>query len=86
MPDHCFAEPESIDALAEHFTMTPIAEAARATFPTLDLDDEHAAYVRVGRRLALGLEATTALFAPDGEFLALYEPAERGARAVAVFV
>jgi tRNA pseudouridine55 synthase len=76
----------TLDALAEHVTMTPIGEAARATFPALDLDDEDAAYVRVGRRLDLGLEATTALFAPDGEFLALYEPAERGSRAVAVFV
>jgi tRNA pseudouridine55 synthase len=76
----------TLDALAEHFTMTPIADAARAAFPALALDDAQAADVRVGRRLNLDLGATTALFAPDGEFLALYEPGDGSARAVAVFV
>jgi tRNA pseudouridine55 synthase len=76
----------TLEALADDFTMTPIAEAARATFPALDLSHEDAASVRVGRRLDLGLDVITALFAPDGEFLALYEPADHGARAVAVFV
>ena len=41
---------------------------------------------RASRRLDLELVETTALFAPDGEFLALYQPQEDGARAVAVFV
>ncbi|HEY3531112.1 MAG TPA: tRNA pseudouridine(55) synthase TruB [Nocardioides sp.] len=76
----------TLDELGERLTMTPIAEAARTSFPALDLDEPEAADVRVGRRLDLTLDATTALFAPDGEFLALYEPAEIGARAVAVFV
>jgi tRNA pseudouridine55 synthase len=66
--------------------MTPIADAARAAFPARALDDAQAADVRVGRRLDLDLDATTALFAPDGEFLALYEPGDGSARAVAVFV
>jgi len=76
----------TLDDLNEHFSLTPIADAARAAFPALDLDAAGAAGVRVGRRLDLRLETTTALFAPDGEFLALYEPAEDQARAVAVFV
>jgi tRNA pseudouridine55 synthase len=66
--------------------MTPIAEAARTSFPALDLDDAQAADVRVGRALDLSLATLTGLFAPDGEFLALYEPREGTARAVAVFV
>mgnify|MGYP000555934806 CR=1 FL=1 len=42
--------------------------------------------VRVGRSLDVGLEALTALFAPDGEFLALYREGEDGrAKPVAVF-
>ena len=79
-------EAHTLDALADEFTMTPIAEAARAAFPALDLDDEQAAAVRVGRRLDLSLGALTALFAPDGAFLALYQEGEDGrAKAVAVF-
>ncbi|MBS43266.1 MAG: tRNA pseudouridine(55) synthase TruB [Nocardioides sp.] len=64
----------------------PVADAARASFASVDLDEDDAASVRVGRRLDLALEGTTALFAPDGEFLALYEPRDGVARAVAVFV
>jgi tRNA pseudouridine55 synthase len=72
--------------LTDSFSLVPIADGARACFPALDLDDDQAAGVRVGRRLEVSLAATTALFAPGGEFLALYEPADGGARAVAVFV
>jgi tRNA pseudouridine55 synthase len=76
----------TLDDLTEHFAMTSIADAARACFPARDLDDEQTAHVRVGRPLDVTLDATTALFAPDGEFLALYGPRDDGARAVAVFV
>ncbi len=76
----------TLEELAADFTMTPIADAARAAFPALELDDERAAAVRVGRGLDLALDDTTALFAPDGEFLALYREGEDArARAVAVF-
>jgi tRNA pseudouridine55 synthase len=80
------ADAHTLADLTTTFTLTPIAEAARAAFPTRDLDDTQAADVRVGRRLDVALGGTTALFAPDGEFLALYEPREGSARAVAVFV
>ena len=76
----------TLDELEVSFTMTPIADAARACFPALDLSDEDATSVRVGRALDVRLEVLTALFAPDGEFLALYEPRDGTARAVAVFV
>ena len=76
----------TLEELGERFTLLPIAEAARAAFPVLDLDAEQADDVRVGRRLDLALDTLTAVFAPDGEFLALYEPRDGQARAVAVFV
>jgi tRNA pseudouridine55 synthase len=78
----------TLDQLAEEFTMLPIAEAARAAFPAYDLDERQAADVRVGRRLDGPLPASgaVAVFAPDGEFLALYEQVGEQARAVAVFV
>ena len=73
-------------SLADDFTLLPIADAARAAFPARDLDDATAADVRVGRPLDVALDGLTALFAPDGEFLALYEPSGARARPVAVFV
>jgi tRNA pseudouridine55 synthase len=76
----------TLEELSDSFVMTPIAAAARASFPALDLGDDQAAAVRVGRALDLPLDVLTALFAPDGTFLALYEPSGATARPVAVFV
>ncbi|MGO4258874.1 tRNA pseudouridine(55) synthase TruB [Marmoricola sp. RAF53] len=78
-------------AEAEDFWSTevlPIAAAARRTFPAYELDATQAALVRVGRKLPLDLpaEGPVAVFAPDGEFLALYELGGALARPVAVFV
>ena len=69
--------------------MLPIADAARATFPAVDLDEPD------GRPRCASVVRSTwpcpapgehALFAPDGTFLALYEPTAADARPVAVFV
>ncbi|WP_134738678.1 tRNA pseudouridine(55) synthase TruB [Nocardioides sp. 503] len=76
----------TLDELAESFAILPIADAARSTFPSRELDDEQAADVRVGRALDVPLDGLTAVFAPEGEFLALYEPRDGVARAAAVFV
>lgn len=78
----------TLDELAEDVAVLPIADAARATFPGVDLDEEQAAHVRVGRALDLVLpgDGPHALFAPGGEFLALYERSGQQARPVAVFV
>ena len=81
----------TVDDLAARGTgvLVDIRDAARATFAAYDLDDAQAADVRVGRRLAIDLpaQAPVAVFAPDGEFLALYERrAPDLAAAVAVFV
>ena len=80
------AAARTLDALAEDFALLPIAEAARAGFASVDLGEAQAADVRVGRALDVDLAGLTALFDPSGEFLALYEPREGRARAVAVFV
>jgi tRNA pseudouridine55 synthase len=76
----------TLEQLADDFRMLPIAEAARRAFPVADLTEEQAASVRVGRPLELRLSELTAVYAPDGEFLALYEPRGAVARPVAVFV
>ncbi len=86
----------TLEQLQDEFAMIPIAQAARTGFPSYDLDEASAADVRFGRRVSVDLNATgpVALFAPDGEFLALYERdldasdpgVESWAKAVAVFV
>lgn len=78
----------TLDQLSEDVTVLPIADAARSTFPVVELDEEQAAHVRFGRALDLALPADGphAVFAPGGEFLALYERRGQQARPVAVFV
>jgi tRNA pseudouridine55 synthase len=76
----------TLDQLGEEFTLLPIANAARAGFASRELDETQAADVRVGRPLTIALYGLTGVFAPDGEFLALYEPRGDVARPVAVFV
>jgi tRNA pseudouridine55 synthase len=78
----------TLEELEDHYEQTPIAEAARAAFAALDLDEEQATDVRFGRRLDVALPepGPVALFAPDGTFLALYEESGGRARPVAVFV
>jgi tRNA pseudouridine55 synthase len=80
------SQASTLDELGDHFATTPLGDAVRATFPALELDATQAAGVRVGRPLELPMATTTALFASDGEFLALYREGEDGgSRAVAVF-
>ena len=78
----------TLEQLAEDFAVVPIADAARASFASIDLDEEQAAHVRFGRALDLALpgDEPHAVFAPDGQFLALYEQRGQVARPVAVFV
>jgi len=75
----------TLDELTDTMAVVPIAAAAREAFPAYELDEASAADVRVGRTLAVDLEGLTAMFGPDGDFLALYEQRESGARPVAVF-
>jgi tRNA pseudouridine55 synthase len=77
----------TLEQLEESLDVLPIAEAARSGFPAYELDEAQATDVRYGRKLAvdLGRPGPTAVFAPGGEFLALYEQDGELARAVAVF-
>lgn len=78
---------KTLDELSDEFAALPLAEAARAAFTPYDLSEEQAQDVRYGRKLELALDGLTAVFAPDGEFLALYEPVgPETAKATAVFV
>ena len=79
------AQAQTLEELADDFTVLPIAEAARQFFPVLQLDGQQATDVTFGRALAIDLDTLTAVFAPDGRFLALYEPKGEVARASAVF-
>jgi len=76
----------TLEQLADRFEPVPLADAARASFPSVDLSAEQAADVRFGRALDLDLQGVTGVFDESGGFLALYEPRGGRARAVAVFV
>ncbi len=78
----------TLEELEDDFSVLPVADAARAAFPSLVLDDDQATDVRFGRKLTVQLPAAgpVALLTGDGEFLALYEQSGEQARAVAVFV
>ncbi|WP_328994954.1 tRNA pseudouridine(55) synthase TruB [Kribbella sp. NBC_01245] len=78
----------TLDELADSFALTPIAEVAAATFPRYDATADQEAAIRTGRPLTgLGLDSgLTAMFAPDGTFLALYDQHGPIAKPTAVFV
>lgn len=78
----------TLDELADAFALTPIAEAAAATFPRYDATADQESAIRTGRPLTgLGLgSGLTAMFAPDGTFLALYSQHGPIAKPTAVFV
>ncbi len=78
----------TLDELADAFAVLPIADAARSSFPVVELTEEQAMHVRFGRALDLAIPGPGphAVFAPDGEFLALYEQSGEKAKPVAVFV
>jgi tRNA pseudouridine55 synthase len=64
----------SLDDLARDPRLLPLSDGARAAFPSRQVDADQASAIGHGRRLALALPDVTAMFAPDGEFLALYGP------------
>jgi tRNA pseudouridine55 synthase len=79
----------TLEELEASFSVVPLDDVARRTFPVLDLDAEQAADVRHGRVLQgvdLGARGPVALLDPEGHFQALYEQRGADACAVAVFV
>jgi tRNA pseudouridine55 synthase len=85
--DFTLSDAHPLEELAEGFRSIDLSAAARRCFPARELDPGQAADVRVGRPLALDLAVAVpvAVFAPDGEFLALYEQRGDQARPIAVF-
>ena len=82
-------EASTLDAAAESLHVIDLASAARAAFPVVELDSEHARAVGHGTvllRQTLPAAGPVAMLGPDGDFLALYEQAGPDARPVAVFV
>ena len=66
---------------AAELTMMTMAQAARLSFATIEVDADTAALIRHGRELQVAVpERPTGLIGPDGDLLALYEPAEQQGR------
>ena len=64
-----------------------MAEAARRSFPVVDLTADEARDVGYGRPLERPVPASpTGVLSPEGELLALYEPSGSGSKPVAVLV
>jgi tRNA pseudouridine55 synthase len=80
----------TLDELAVEFEVTPLAEAAAAAFPRLDLTAEDAARVAHGARLPAATLPTAgapaAVFGPDGSLIALMQEEGGRTRPLAVFV
>lgn len=71
-----------LDSLTDQSRIMTMAEAARLSFPVVELDEGQALDVRHGRVLRRALPASpTGVISPDGEFLGLYG---QDGRAIAV--
>jgi tRNA pseudouridine55 synthase len=82
------ADARTLEQLAGEMTVVPLADAAAAAFPRLDVDEQTAERVVHGVPLpptGYGPGRPVAVFGPDGQLLSLVE--DRGARAkhLAVF-
>lgn len=68
-------------------TLMPMAEAARLSFPVVELTEEEARDVGYGRPLHRPVPGNpTGVLSPSGELLGLYQPVDDGAKPVAVLV
>ena len=81
-------EARTLGQLADGLAVLPLAQAAAAAFPRLDLTAEQAARLAHGGRLpAVGPGAgPTAAFGPDGSLIALVTREAEALRPLAVFV
>ncbi|HEY2239290.1 MAG TPA: tRNA pseudouridine(55) synthase TruB [Streptosporangiaceae bacterium] len=80
----------TLDELAGDFTVTPLAEAAAAAFPRLDLTADQSRLVAHGGRLPPATlpsaGSPAAVFGPDGSLIALMQEEDGRTRPLAVFV
>ena len=83
------SQAHTLDNLAERTVVTPIASAAAAAFPRVDLGEEDAQRLAHGIRVAapdgLDADAPIAAFAPDGALIALVTVESGRLRPLAVF-
>jgi len=77
----------TLDQLADQFSVLPMADAARATFPARELTEEEAQRLVHGQRLSStgNGEAPTAAFAPDGALVAIVSDTGPTCRPLLVF-
>ncbi|MEW2522751.1 tRNA pseudouridine(55) synthase TruB [Actinacidiphila alni] len=77
----------TLEQLEESFAVLPIEDAAAAAFPRWDVDAEQARLLANGVRIKAPALAAgpTAVFGPDGRFLALVEEKDGQVKIVAVF-
>jgi len=78
----------TLEQLESSFEVVPIEAAARAGFPSREVDDEQARVVAHGGQLPWESAGAgpVAVFGPDGAFLALVEERDGRAKPLAVFV
>jgi tRNA pseudouridine55 synthase len=83
----------TLDALAENLVVLPLADAAAAAFPRLDVTAEQAARLAHGGRLPVAdlpvgdlAAGPVAAFGPDGTLIALVTADAGQARPIAVFL
>jgi len=68
-------------------SLMTMADAGRRSFPCIDVTEQQAADIHVGRRLDLVVPAeVTGMISPRGDLLALYRPDGEGSRPVSVLV
>jgi tRNA pseudouridine55 synthase len=81
---------QALESQPEAESVIPLAEAAAAAFPRVDLTEDEAKRLAQGARLSVppGLPQGTsaAAFAPDGTFVALVTAENYRLRSLAVFV
>jgi tRNA pseudouridine55 synthase len=79
----------TLEQLAEHFEVLPLAQAAAAAFPRRDLTEDEAGRLAHGGRLTPTGDsadgAPTAAYAPDGTLIALVAEESGQARPLVVF-
>ena len=77
----------ALDSLTAETPLMSMAEAARLSFPVVEIDEAGARDVGFGRALDTQVPAAvTGIIGPSGELLALYRPDGECSRPVAVFV
>ncbi len=82
------AQARTLEQLESSFELVPIEAAARAGFPSRDVDGQQARVVAHGGQLPWESPGPgpVAVFGPDGAFLALVEERDGRAKPLAVFV